>query len=411
MDNTLTRTLPQVIGPYLILEKVGRGGMATVYKARHSRTGRVVALKITSQYATLDAALVRRFQREFAFASRLDHAYLVRAFECGDCEGALYQALEFVPGQSLDVRVKEHGPLPLTATVSVFLQVAGALAYLHDNQILHRDIKPGNILLGQDGVAKLGDLGLLKSLISESRLTRSKEGLGTMEYGAPEQFENAKRVDARCDLYSLAASLYNALTGMFPFGTGGHMKILFRKLNNHFLPLRQLVPSVHEALDEIVSRCLNSRPEGRPISCAEFIAALRIQEAEPAPPPCPDLPAANAVGAERRSTVRHPVEVPASIEPMFENSRRPLEATVQDLSAHGLCLQTSNPMAVDAILQVTLETGASLSSHLVRVRWVKALPGRQWLVGCAFIQRLSDDDFDELHHSSSPTTAIVQLAH
>src|SRR5262245_3647012 len=220
-------------GPYRVIATVGRGGMARVFKARHQQTGEIVALKVASEIALLDPTLKKRFHREFAVARALCHPHLVRAFDCSEIDDALYQVLEFIEGQNLGQRIRDKGPLTVDEAVAVFTQVAGALQYVHEQGVLHRDIKPSNIMLHESGLAKLADFGLLKNLESQSSvLTRSNQSMGTIAYGAPEQFEDAKRADARCDLYSLAATFYAAVAGQFPFGSGGNIKILRRKLQN-----------------------------------------------------------------------------------------------------------------------------------------------------------------------------------
>src|SRR5262249_3676574 len=161
---------------------------------------------------------------EFTAVRELRHPHLVETLDFGEAGGLPYLVMEFVAGPSLEKRLRE-GPLPLAEALAVFGQGAQGLQFLHQRQIGHRDIKPGNILLGEDGIVRLGDFGLLKNLAGDAVLTQSGQAMGTMEYGAPEQFEDAKSADLRCDLYSVAAALYTALTGQFPFGMGGHLKI------------------------------------------------------------------------------------------------------------------------------------------------------------------------------------------
>src|SRR5262249_23190021 len=206
---------PQIVGAFEILEPLGRGGMATVYKARNTETGQLVAIKIGHHFLALEPSNFERFKREFSAVHKLRHPHLVETLDFGEPRGLPYLVLEFVAGPSLEKRLRQ-GPLPVAEALAVFGQVAEGMQFLHQHRIVHRDIKPGNILLGEDGVVRLGDFGLLKNLAGDAVLPQSGQAMGTMEYGAPEHFEDAKSADLRCDLYSLAAALYTAVTGQFP---------------------------------------------------------------------------------------------------------------------------------------------------------------------------------------------------
>jgi len=402
-------------GPYRVIATIGRGGMARVFKARHQQTGEIVALKVASEIALLDPTLKKRFHREFAVARALCHPHLVRAFDCGEVDDALYQVLEFIEGQNLGQRIRDKGPLTVDEAVAVFTQVAGALQYVHEQGVLHRDIKPSNIMLHESGLAKLADFGLLKNLASQSSvLTRSNQSMGTIAYGAPEQFEDAKRADARCDLYSLAATFYAAVAGQFPFGGGGNIKILRRKLQNQFVPLRQMAPVIIAPLDQLIARCLHPSPQCRPQSCAEFIATLDEQRASGAKEIStlaaqgPGAPVANK---NRRQAFRSPVQLSATCEPMFAQGRKFWTAAITNLSKTGLCLHTASSFDVNTVLQVNLQVpGAAEASKLVRVRWVKPSAREQCAVGCEFVRPLPNAEFDALHLAGTPKTAIVHAA-
>jgi serine/threonine protein kinase len=395
---------PKSFGPFEVIATLGRGGSSTVFKVRHNSTRAIAALKVCPKYLQLEAGAVERFKREFTAISPLHHPNVVRALALGEHDGAPYLVLEFVPGHNLEDRLKQKGPLPPQECLAIFLQVAEGLRYLHANRILHRDIKPSNILLTPDNQAKLGDFGLLKNLNDGIPLTRSRQSMGTVDYGAPEQFEDAKNVDRRCDIYSLAATFYSALTGNFPFGNSHSLQIMQRKLLNQFVPLRLLLPALDPAIDLFVNRCLAASPDQRPSDCDEFIAALQSCAAAQA-----SIPASRAMseypkfkpagGPERRATVRFAVDLTASIVPFHQNMRGRWEATILDVSREGLCLQIPRDVAVNSVLQVNL--GKRQTPELVLVRWVKPGNGGMHIAGCLFVRLLPSQDFETLCSAGS----------
>jgi serine/threonine protein kinase len=316
--------------------------------------------------------------------------------------------LEYVPGQNLDDRLKQKGPPTTAETVAIFMQVTEGLRYLHSNLILHRDIKPSNIFLASNGRAKLGDFGLLKNLNGDIHLTRPRQAMGTVEYGAPEQFEDAKNVDRRCDLYSLGATLYTALCGKFPFGNGAQLQSLQRKLLNQFVPLRLLLPSLDPSLDRLVNRCLDPDPAQRPNDCNEFMAVLRNCNTQPVVDTDNaaemNIPKGKvARGAERRASVRFAIDLTANLVPFHQHLRGQWQATILDVSASGIRLKTSRSVAVNSVLQVTL--GKRSTSELALVRWVTPGEGQNYLVGCSFVRPLARQDLESIYRAGARKTA------
>lgn len=400
---------PKMFGTFEVLELLGRGGCATVYKAREISTKQLVALKMAPSFLELEQDALERFKREFTVIHGLRHPNLVGARDRGEHDGVPYLVLEYVAGQNLEQRLFEHGCLAPEEAAPIFLQAAEGLRYLHENKVLHRDIKPSNIFLGADGQAKLGDFGLLKRLTDEDTLTRSHQGLGTMEYGAPEQFEDAKHADCRCDLYSLAATLYTALTGKFPFGIGGHLHILQRKLQNQFVPLRLLVESIDPAVDQLVSRCLHPNPQERPKSCDEFLAVLRRYRSRPASNPDFEGPSVKPrTAAERRASIRFEVDLTATFVPFHQKMRGRWDATILDVSQQGVCLQAPREIAVNSVLQLTLGTGTR--TELAMVRWVRPAKGQTQIVGCAFVRALPRSEFDALYRTNKRAAIAARTA-
>jgi len=382
----------KTIGGFEILEKVGKGGAATVYKARPVAGGAIVALKHGHRELAMNPSGRERFRREFTGLRDLRHPNLVRPLDVGEADDVPYLILEFVPGQSLEQRLKERGPLPPDQALEVFRQVAEGLRYLHEHHILHRDVKPANILLGDQGEVKLADFGLLKDLAADT-ITRSRQGMGTMEYGAPEQFENAKEADFRCDIYSLAAALYTALTGQFPFGLGGHLKVLQRKLQNRFVPLARLAPGTPPELDELIGRSLQADRAHRPDNIHEFIQALEaiaglVRERGGAEAARKD--AGLAGGRERRVDVRTAGTLPAAFVPFHQSKRGFWNATVLDFSSGGFRLQVPEPYAPGTVLEITPR--GSTTGSLVQVRWAHTAADQTHTLGCAFVQPLTDQE-------------------
>jgi len=390
---------PKSFGPYEVLREAGRGGTATVYKARHKETGEIVAVKVAPSFLDLEADSLERFKREFTAIRQLRHPNLVRALGFGTQDEVPYLITEFVPGKNLEERLKLKERLPCGKTATTFVQVAEGLRYLHANHVLHRDIKPSNIFVADDNRAKLGDFGLLKKLTESLQLTRSRQGMGTMEYGAPEQFEDAKRVDRRCDLYSLAATLYTALTGKFPFGNGSYLQVMQRKFLNQYVPLRLLLPSLDPVIDRLVVSCLNPEPRHRPGDCDEFLAVLSAwrtrQAANPEREEAISLPRIKpAAGSERRVRLRFAVDLTATFVPFHQNMRGRWDATILDLSAAGIRLHTPRSVAVNSVLQITL--GKGMASHLVLVRWVKPAKEQAQIAGCSFVHPLPSQEVKAL---------------
>jgi serine/threonine protein kinase len=380
---------PKSFGPFELLKKVGRGVTATVYKARQKSTGRIVALKMGARLLSLKESNFARFKREFTIIRDLRHPNLVEALEFGEENRVPYLVLEFVEGQTLEQRLRDKGPMPLAEAIGVVLQVAEGLSILHQNQLLHRDIKPGNVLLTEQGQAKLGDFGLLKTLMTESGITGHRQALGTLEFGAPEQFEDAKNTDVRCDIYSLAATLYAVITGFFPFGSGSLRRMLQRKLKNQFVPLRTNLAWLPTELDDLVTQSLNANRTRRLATIEEFVACLTkivnspdFNAATLTLPSAPTNLGSLTSGKERRAAARVSVALSATYVPFHQPKRSSFRATILDVSSGGLCLQTNTSIPLNSLVEVIVaEYGAS---YIALVRWVKTVAENDFIVGCSF---------------------------
>jgi serine/threonine protein kinase len=262
------------LGNYDLIEKLGEGSMGTVYKARHWTTREVVAIKVMPSTIARKPMLLKRFEQEFRIASRVEHRNVVRVLEYSGRGPEPYLVMEFVDGAALGDRLERTGRLSEAEAVRIITQVAEGLHHAHELGLLHRDVKPDNVLVTADGIAKLTDLGLAKEMDAALELTRTGTGLGTPNFMAPEQFRNAKHADVRCDMYSLAATLYQMVTGELPFGQGDPVRILMAKMSNALTPPRHLVPELSERTERAILRALDPEPERRTASCREFVDEL-----------------------------------------------------------------------------------------------------------------------------------------
>ncbi len=276
------------VGDYELLEQIAQGGMAVVYKARHLKLNRDVALKMIKAGQLADAEDVKRFRREAEAAAQLDHPNIVHVYEAGEHRGQQFFTMALVDGESLAQRVA-RGPLPPAEAVGLLRAVAEAVAHAHAQGVVHRDLKPNNILLGRDGRPRVTDFGIAKRLGEASRLTVSGQILGTPAYMAPEQAGGKPdAVGPAADVYALGAVLYTLLVGIPPFQAAGPVQTLRQVLNETPVSPRMLNPSVPRELEAVCLRCLRKEPGERYPGARELAEELRrFAEAGPTPAPKP----------------------------------------------------------------------------------------------------------------------------
>jgi eukaryotic-like serine/threonine-protein kinase len=281
---TTDATAPTQLGVYDILSKIADGGMGTVYKAKNRNTGAIVAVKVIAPATAKNPILLQRFEREFVAAKVLDHINVVKAIDyCGALPHP-FLVMEFVDGLSIGQRIEQRGAYPEAEAVKLVAQVCDGLQCAHKQGLVHRDVKPDNILVTRDGVAKLTDMGLVKEVEGDLNLTRTGRGLGTPHYMAPEQFRNAKSVDVRGDIYSLGATLYAMVTGVIPFDNASPLDCWMRKIRNEFPSPKDLNPALSERVDWAIRRAMSAEPNQRPSSCREFLEDLTGQSRTAAKP-------------------------------------------------------------------------------------------------------------------------------
>ncbi|MEV3980313.1 serine/threonine-protein kinase [Nonomuraea sp. NPDC049758] len=274
----------QEVAGYYIEDIVGKGGMAVVYLALDPRLSRRVALKILNPVLSVDDRFRQRFILESRTVASIEHPNIIPIYEANaDADGVLYIAMRYVDGLDLRRLIYDRGPLPLAQASQIFAQTAAALDAAHAHDLIHRDVKPANILLAGDHVY-LTDFGITKHRSSISGLTQTDQFIGTPRYMSPEQI-NKEHIDGRCDQYALACVVYEALSARLPFQRENDIALLWAHLAEQPAPLSQLRPELPPQVDVVMARALAKAPEQRYATCAEFVTALRDaisgQEAEP----------------------------------------------------------------------------------------------------------------------------------
>jgi len=273
------------LGRYLVIDELGRGGMGQVFKAEHELMGRHVAIKVLPRVKSTPESEAA-FRREMRILGRLDHENLVRAFDAGHDAMVYYLVTELVPGIDLRRQIRKYGPLDEVTAASVFQQVARGLAYAHAQGVVHRDVKPGNILVMDDGRVKVLDMGLAGSTL-EAEAIRLGRVVGTMDYIAPEQIRTPDDVGPAADLYALGCTLYFTLAGRVPFPGGSHQEKMQRHLHDIPRPLASLAPQASPAMCRLVEDLMQKSPAGRPGSALELAERLAgwASGGKPVPPP------------------------------------------------------------------------------------------------------------------------------
>lgn len=271
-----------VVGQYVVEAPLGAGGMGRVYRARHRMMDRAVALKVLHRKSLSNPRGIERFLQEVKVAARLDHPNIVTAFDAGEAHGRPYLVMEYVDGRDLASVVNESGPLSVAAALKAVLQAAEALHSAHGQGIVHRDVKPSNLLIDRDGRVKLLDLGLARWSRSDNRWSGtesepSSEGfiLGTTHFLSPEQAADRGELDHRTDIYSLGCTLYFLLTGKRVFPASSPIDVLFAHRYQAPPQLSLALPGLDPGIDELFQRMLQKNPEDRPGSMADVAASLR----------------------------------------------------------------------------------------------------------------------------------------
>ena len=300
------------VAGYLLEKLVGVGGMAVVFRARDERLGRVVALKLLAG----DEVVRKRFVREARAVAAVDHPHIIPVYEAGEAEGVLFIAMRFVAGDDLRVVVSREGALRPRRAAAFISPVASALDAAHDAGLVHRDVKPANMLVdvgpGRPEHVYLSDFGVARGVMSSSGLTRAGQFLGTPDYAAPEQI-SGRDVDGRADQYALACVAYTLLSGTVPFRREVPMAVLYAHLSAPPPRLTAARPELPDAVNQVLAQALAKEPDDRYDSCGAFADALR--EALGLDPYDPSRPAAASATPPSRNAATAPLTIPPDSPP------------------------------------------------------------------------------------------------
>jgi len=273
------------VGPYTVESLLGEGGMGRVYKA--SGPDGAVAVKIVKEEMAADETFRKRFIREAQVAQKIEHPHVLGVLETGEHEGIPWMSQPFVGGGSLEDRLEKYGALDMHLVIGICKQVAEGLDVLHDNGLIHRDLKPGNILVDEAGRPFIGDFGLAKDQLHEGTvLTRPGQALGSMDYMAPEQIRG-EEVSGRTDVYALACMVFELLTGQPPFADRVGMRIMWAHLQDPPPNAGEVKPGIPVAVGEAILEGMEKEPTDRPATATALMALI---EAAAGPAPDADSP-------------------------------------------------------------------------------------------------------------------------
>lgn len=320
-----------VVGRYIILDRIGSGSMGRVYKAHHAMMDRVVALKVIAPEFASNERAVARFQREMKLVGRLDHENVVRAFDADQVAGTLFIVMEYVRGETLGDRLKRAGRIPAPEMIDYAAQAALGLAHAHEQGMVHRDVKPSNLLLSEDRRIKVLDLGLGVLMEPDDAATfATADGIavGTVDYMSPEQ-ALGRDVDGRSDLFSLGCSMYHLITGRHAFPGETQIDRLGKRLSGSPTPISEFIPDFPTSAERVLEKLMATKPKDRFESAAEAAEALSAlirpkarrpapsTAAEPTPEPA-ESPAAAAAAVENS-----PADSPAPPQPLVQTAQLP----------------------------------------------------------------------------------------
>jgi serine/threonine-protein kinase len=343
------------IGPYRLIAKLGEGGMGAVYQARDARTGELVALKVLPRSKARDRSFLARFEQEARAVFELDHPNVVRAVGMGEADGYHYLAVEYVDGKDVYDILEEKGRIPELDALSIVIQITQALGHAADERVVHRDIKPGNILVDRQGMAKLTDFGLAldRDRIGRGRITEGDGALGTPFYLSPELARGEQDIDVRSDIYSLGATLYEMVTGRPPF-EGPPVVVMSKHLSEQIPSPSDIDRTLSNGICLVIQKMMAKRREDRFQTPRELLRDLMLvyQGAEPLSARLPS----------ERSSVRPSVRAPRRrsgrpTPPLGKDPtrrRRPVVVAGHGEATRGVTDAATTPAGGEPAIQITI---------------------------------------------------------
>ena len=368
------------LGPYRIISELGRGGMATVYKAHQAALSRMVAVKVLPEYSAGEPGFKERFQQEAVAVANLRHPNIPPVYDYGETDGIVYIVGEYIDGGTLTEQLGK--PLPVEYAVAILTPIASALDYAHSQGVLHRDVKPSNVLMERDGTPKLADFGLAKMMgAGRNSLTGTGMIVGTPQYMAPEQCEG-QELSPAADLYALGVVAYEMLTGRPPFVAETPLAVMLAQVTSA-LPLpRQLNPDLSELVEAVLLKALAKQPGDRYAACTRFVRAL----SEAAAARAPVHPTFKQTSASSESPT---VGIDPPVGPIVRMPPRATPASIPTTVVEGVAIpeaapltpvQPAAPLPADEPVAVgrrgsnPLGTGLSRVAHVFKARPVLLLP-------------------------------------
>ncbi len=352
-DQLCTGRTKLKLGPYVITDFIGQGGMGQVFKAVHQVMGRECAVKVLPLTKANEEARIS-FAREIRMQAKLDCAHLVRAYDAGQDRNVHYLVTEYVPGMDLRRLIRARGPLPLEQAAAIIMQAALGLEYAHQQGLIHRDVKPGNVLVTPEGIAKVSDVGLAGFASDLLDDPRAGKIVGTADYLSPEQIKTPLQVEPVSDIYSLGCTLYYAVCGKVPFPGGDTSSKVKRHLSETPWHPRRFVPNISEEFVDIIADMMEKDPSARTQSAAEVAARLEVW-------------AGDAGQLTNQRMTRSPWTAPPP--PVVDADGllpiEPIEAYSQDTSQVGLGTESTSSNNSDSLRTPMFDATRSTSSQSV----------------------------------------------